>query len=35
MPHPERLSEAILGGEDGRGVFESILDAVSNGGLSR
>lgn len=25
MPHPERVCEAILGGEDGRGVFESIL----------
>lgn len=35
MPHPERLSEAVLGGEDGRGVFESILGAVSNGGSSR
>jgi phosphoribosylformylglycinamidine synthase len=28
MPHPERLSEAILGGQDGRGVFESLLNAV-------
>jgi phosphoribosylformylglycinamidine synthase len=28
MPHPERLSEAILGGEDGRRLFESILEAV-------
>lgn len=35
MPHPERLSEALLGGVDGRGVFESILNAVSNGGSSR
>jgi phosphoribosylformylglycinamidine synthase len=25
MPHPERASEAILGSEDGRGVWESIL----------
>ena len=25
MPHPERASESILGSEDGRGVFESIL----------
>ena len=25
MPHPERCCEAILGGEDGRFVFESII----------
>lgn len=25
MPHPERLSEGILGGEDGRRIFESLL----------
>jgi phosphoribosylformylglycinamidine synthase len=25
MPHPERASEMILGSDDGRGVFESIL----------
>ena len=25
MPHPERCCEAILGGEDGRFIFESIL----------
>jgi phosphoribosylformylglycinamidine synthase len=28
MPHPERLFEAALGGSDGRGVIESITDAV-------
>jgi phosphoribosylformylglycinamidine synthase len=27
MPHPERCCEAILGGEDGRLIFESILKA--------
>lgn len=27
MPHPERYSEALLGGVDGRGVFESLLAA--------
>ena len=27
MPHPERCCEAILGGEDGRLVFESIIRA--------
>jgi len=25
MPHPERASEAILGSEDGRGIWESML----------
>jgi phosphoribosylformylglycinamidine (FGAM) synthase-like amidotransferase family enzyme len=25
MPHPERCCEAILGGDDGRLIFESIL----------
>ncbi|MBI5400316.1 phosphoribosylformylglycinamidine synthase subunit PurQ [Candidatus Saganbacteria bacterium] len=29
MPHPERSSEAILGSEDGLGVFESILSKLS------
>jgi phosphoribosylformylglycinamidine synthase I len=28
MPHPERASEAILGSDDGRGVFESILSGA-------
>lgn len=27
MPHPERLSEAVLGGEDGRRIFESLIGA--------
>ncbi|MDR1875607.1 MAG: phosphoribosylformylglycinamidine synthase subunit PurQ, partial [Synergistaceae bacterium] len=31
MPHPERLCEPILGGQDGRGVFESLLNAVCGG----
>jgi phosphoribosylformylglycinamidine synthase len=25
MPHPERMSESILGGADGRELFESVL----------
>lgn len=34
MPHPERLGEKILGGDDGRYVFDSILKAVTGqGGL--
>ena len=28
MPHPERVSEVILAGTDGKGVFESILRGV-------
>ncbi|MFB6098010.1 MAG: phosphoribosylformylglycinamidine synthase subunit PurQ [Salinibacter sp.] len=29
MPHPERCVESLLGGEDGRLLFESLLDYVS------
>jgi phosphoribosylformylglycinamidine synthase len=29
MPHPERLIEPLLGGSDGRRVFESVLAAVA------
>ncbi len=25
MPHPERASEALLGSEDGRTIFESLI----------
>lgn len=32
MPHPERLAEPVLGGDDGRIMFESILKAVNGGG---
>ncbi len=28
MPHPERASEAVLGSEDGRRIWESILSGV-------
>jgi phosphoribosylformylglycinamidine synthase I len=28
MPHPERASEAILGSDDGRGIFDSMIDHV-------
>ena len=28
MPHPERLAENVLGGEDGRRLFESIVEAI-------
>lgn len=30
MPHPERACEAILGSEDGRGIFESIISGKGN-----
>jgi phosphoribosylformylglycinamidine synthase subunit PurQ / glutaminase len=29
MPHPERLAEGVLGGEDGRRLFEGIAEAVT------
>lgn len=28
MPHPERACESILGGEDGKGIFEGIISAI-------
>jgi phosphoribosylformylglycinamidine synthase len=28
MPHPERMSEAALGGADGRKLFDAVLAAV-------
>lgn len=28
MPHPERCSEDVLGGHDGRLIFESMLEAL-------
>lgn len=28
MPHPERVVEDVLGGEDGRGIFEALLGMV-------
>jgi phosphoribosylformylglycinamidine synthase len=33
MPHPERACEALLGGVDGRVIFESILRAVERPAL--
>jgi len=32
MPHPERASEEILGSDDGKWIFESIISAVSETG---
>jgi len=31
MPHPERASEALLGSEDGRLIFTSLLHALDSG----
>jgi len=30
MPHPERAIERLLGGEDGRVIFESILHTIES-----
>lgn len=29
MPHPERASEAVLGGEDGKLLFQSLIESVT------
>jgi len=29
MPHPERVCDPLLGGTDGRGIFQSMLEAVA------
>ena len=28
MPHPERLADAALGGDDGRAMFDSLVEAL-------
>ena len=28
MPHPERVVDPILGGEDGKALFESLIEAL-------
>lgn len=35
MPHPERCAEAVLGEEDGRLVFESIIDHLDRAAARR
>ena len=36
MPHPERCSEGLLGGEDGRAIFESVISNFhQKGGVKR
>ena len=34
MPHPERCCDALLGGEDGKVVFQSMIDALNAAGIS-
>ena len=33
MPHPERASERVLGSEDGRKIFQSIVESVREKGM--
>jgi phosphoribosylformylglycinamidine synthase len=35
MPHPERVCDALLGGTDGRAIFQSILDSISKTSAAR
>lgn len=35
MPHPERASEGVLGSEDGRLIFESMVDSLKERLISR
>jgi phosphoribosylformylglycinamidine synthase len=30
MPHPERVCDPLLGGTDGRGIFQSMIETVQN-----
>lgn len=34
MPHPERACEAVLGGDDGRGIFASIEKAMAGSAVA-
>lgn len=31
MPHPERVCETVIGGVDGRGIFQSMIDHIVEG----
>lgn len=35
MPHPERASEPMLGSEDGRLIFESLIDSIAQSTVVR
>ena len=34
MPHPERCCDALLGGEDGKFIFQSMIDALNTASVS-
>ena len=34
MPHPERCCDALLGGEDGKFIFQSMIDALNSASVS-
>ena len=34
MPHPERCCDALLGGEDGKFIFQSMIDALNAASIS-
>ncbi len=34
MPHPERAVEALLGSEDGKRLFSSVIETITTGGKS-
>ncbi len=34
MPHPERCCDPLLGGEDGKVIFQSMIDALNAAGIS-
>ena len=34
MPHPENLIEDLVGGTDGRGLFESLVHLIRQSGLT-
>ena len=31
MPHPERAAEGVLGGTDGKGLFEGLMEVLVEG----
>ena len=35
MPHPERCCESVLGGTDGRVIFESVIASLKTGQYTR
>jgi phosphoribosylformylglycinamidine synthase len=35
MPHPERCSEQMLGNEDGRIIFQSMIESLKKAGQAK